>query len=200
MSDSLTALRHELPALALTVGFAKPTERSMLADYLLFWLELRRALLASESMLAATRIAWWRDALEQKRGEAPLAQRLIAKSECAALASALATLIESIIQPEIEPPEIKPNTTIHTIIGERLGDIIDKPTATLVPVLVRLDNALLGNKTFGKETLEKETPPSKIGHPVPDLINWCCDKPSRLAYPDRHPMLALAMLAKSITL
>ena len=200
MSDSLTALRHELPALALTVGFAKPTERSMLADYLLFWLELRRALLASESMLAATRIAWWRDALEQKRGEAPLAQRLIAKSECAALASALATLIESIIQPEIEP-----NTTIHTIIGERLGDIIDKPTATLVPVLVRLDNALLGketlgNKTFGKETLEKETLPSKIGHPVPDLINWCCDKPSRLAYPDRHPMLALAMLAKSITL
>ena len=195
MSDSLTALRHELPALALTLGFAKPIERSMLADYLLFWLELRRALLASESMLAATRIAWWRDALEQKRGEAPLAQRLIAKSECAALASALATLIESIIQPEIEP-----NTTIHTIIGERLGDIIDKPTATLVPVLVRLDNALLGNKTFGKETLGKETPPSKIGHPVPDLINWCCDKPSRLAYPDRHPMLALAMLAKSITL
>ena len=195
MSDSLTALRHELPALALTLGFAKPTERSMLADYLLFWLELRRALLASESMLAATRIAWWRDALEQKRGEAPLAQRLIAKSECAALASALATLIESIIQ-----PEIKPNTTIHTIIGERLGDIIDKPTATLVPILVRLDSALLGNKTFGKETLEKDTPPSKIGHPVPDLINWCCDKPSRLAYPDRHPMLALAMLAKSITL
>ena len=53
----LDLLRRELPALGLTIGFAPKSRRDTLAVFLLLWLELRRATLASEVILTATRLA-----------------------------------------------------------------------------------------------------------------------------------------------
>ena len=74
-----TTLRQEFPALALVTGFANPKMREQLADLLLLWLEINRARNAAESMIAAARITWWREALDEGKPEAvPLAERLIA--------------------------------------------------------------------------------------------------------------------------
>ncbi len=50
------------------------------ADLFLLWLEGRRATHANEAMIAAVRLAWWRDAIaNQKTSQSvPLADRLLA--------------------------------------------------------------------------------------------------------------------------
>ena len=72
--DAIQNLRDEFPALGLTLGFAKPAERSLYADLLLLWLELNRARSSSETLVAAARMTWWRDAIENQNQRAFLWQ------------------------------------------------------------------------------------------------------------------------------
>lgn len=182
---SLESLRRELPALALTVGFAARDQREASAVLLLLWVELRRAGLASEPIIAATRMAWWRDALETGRTEGvPLAEQLLNHAGARVISAGLGALVETTLQ---EGRSIPP----HDLIAGQLAVVLDADANAIAAILARLDGALAGRAG---------EPAPKAGHAVPDLINWCCAKPSRLAYPDQHPMLALAMMLAALRL
>ena len=171
MTSSLSILRHDFPALALAVGFARANECEKLARGIALWLEVRRALQAQEPMLAATRITWWQDALEKQNLGVPLAENLIKSEYASSLAKELALMVEAILSGQ--------NPSPHGLIARYVG--VPQGEA----VLTYLDATLKG------KSHEK---PAKIGHPTFDLIAWCCAKPERLSYPDKHPLLALKML------
>ena len=174
MTSSLSILRHDFPALALAVGFARANEREKLAAGIALWLEVRRALQAQEPMLAATRITWWQDALEKQNLGVPLAENLIKSEYASSLAKELALMVEDILSGK--------NPSPHEVIARYIG--VPQGEA----VLKYLDATLKGSPHEFSER------PAKIGHLTFDLITWCCAKPERLSYPDKHPLLALKML------
>ena len=180
----MPALRAERPALALAASFAPRAEREAIAALLLLWMELRRAGLATERLLTATRIAWWRDALRNRDVKGvPLAESLITLGMADGLAEAIEPMVEGLL--ETERP-LSPHAGVAGTLAASIGGKAKEAEA----LLVQLDEALQG----------KAAEPRKFGHPTLDLIQWCCRRPSRLEYPDRHPLLALQMLWASIRL
>ena len=182
-SSALSALRSERPALALAASFAPRAEREAVSALLLLWLELRRAGSASEPLLAATRMAWWRDAL--KTGDAagvPLAENLVALGLAGDLAGDIGRMVERLMGPERPVPP-------HACIAAALSSATGVGAGAAESILERLDAALGGAAAAEG---------ARAGHPALDLVQWCCRRPSRLDYPDRHPLLALRMLWESI--
>lgn len=188
--NGVSLLRQEFPALALILGFIPSSEREPVANILLLWLELRRASQASEQIVAATRIAWWRDALEANDGKGvPLAENLLAGTNLNSIAVRLADLVERTLTEE--------NTTAHHhLAGQELATLINQPVERLTAALIRLDNVLEG----GRMDRPDRTSPDYSRHVLPGLIHWLCDTPTRLAYPERHPMLVFAMVLAAVRL
>ena len=179
---ALSALRGERPALALAVSFAPRAEREVISALLLLWLELLRAGLASEPLLSATRMAWWRDALGGRDAKGtPLAENLIALGVAEALAGSIEGMIGDLM--EAERPA-SPNPGIAAALSRSVG----ADAEAVESLLAQLDGALRG----------KGAEPARTGHPALDLVQWCCREPTRLDYPDRHPLLAMRMLLASI--
>jgi hypothetical protein len=80
--SSVSSLRHEFPALALAIAFIPRHSRSVYADMFLLWMEARRATYANEAMIAAVRLAWWRDAIVNQQSQSvPLAGPLAGARE-----------------------------------------------------------------------------------------------------------------------
>ena len=182
MTSAHSALRSERPALALAASFAPRAERESVSALLLLWMELRRAGSASEPLLAATRMAWWRDALGG--GEAagvPLAEHLVGLNLAGDLANGIGEMVERVMASDSPVPP-------HACIAGALSSAIGVEAATVESLLAQLDGALAG----------AAAEPARTGHPALDLVQWCCRVPSRLDYPDRHPLLALGMLWESI--
>lgn len=184
--NGLLLLRQEFPALGMVLGFIPSTQRAPVADIMLLWLELRRATQASEAIVAATRIAWWRDALEHGDGKGvPLAENLIAAHDSAQLTKMLGQLVEATLT---EGPAQAHHHTAATLLAQAT----QQDETELAAALIRLD-AILDGEMAGN-------PGAAIPHPLPALIHWLCDQPTRLAYPERHPMLAFSMLLAAIKL
>ena len=78
MSTGWQALRETDRDLALALLFAPAASRDLLADRLSLAIEAETAInIASEPMLAAIRLQWWVEAIENKSGESvPLMARL----------------------------------------------------------------------------------------------------------------------------
>ena len=185
MSDAVLSLRQEIPALGLTAVFSPPRQRPLIADGLLLWIETRRASLASENLVAATRLTWWRDALADgkdpsKTQGVPLAERLIKHDGAEMLAEGLDATMIAILHGETEP--IAPWCEVLGRWFSRHGIGQDFANAA---VLKNLDAAFAGQAAAGRIA---------TGQPSLDLISWCCLKPSRLNYPEQHPLLAVQML------
>ena len=194
MTDAVTSLRQDVPALGLTLGFSAPSIRPVLADALLFWLEIRRAGLAGEQLIAATRMTWWRDALTEGRSEGvPLAERLIAHGGGSQLAEAINRRIDALLYGDGDdtwPDGI--SVWLAARIHEMQQDEID--ISAISQVMNRLDAGLKGIR-------EDDIPTAGItGQISLDLISWCCDKPSRLQYPAAHPLLVVQMLLATFRL
>ena len=187
MTEAVTNLRQEVPALGLTVGFSSPADRDVIADGLLLWVEVRRACLTQENLVAATRLTWWRDALSDQRGHGvPLAERLILHKNCDALAKGLDAKMMSVLHGEPNHKEPWSDVIGQWYVQNGIGH---DPTVN-ASILDNLDEAFVG----------KANDRLSSGQISLDLISWCCSKPSRLNYPDQHPLLALQMMIAAITL
>lgn len=186
----LDLLRRELPALGLTIGFAPKSRRDTLAVFLLLWLELRRATLASEVILTATRLAWWRDALETGRTEGvPMADYFVEHGLAEPVAAGIGIMVEGTME---QGRPISP----HGLIAALLADVTACDVMVIEDILKGLDQALKGKG--GKDKTGEAG--IRSGHPSLDLIAWCCQKPSRLDYPEKHPLLAVQMMLAAIRL
>jgi hypothetical protein len=177
--DAVTSLRKEAPALGLTLGFSPAINRPPIADALLLWLEVRRALLADENLVAAARMAWWRDALAEARSEGvPLAERLIAHGGLPQLAEGLDAQINTVLHGTA-------SALWHESLSCWLAQRLEIEPGAPIIVFERLEAAFAGTAT-----------PSSmpVGQASLDLIGWCCEKPSRLRYPESHQLLALQMI------
>ena len=181
---ALRALRAERPALAMAASFAPPRDRELVAALLLLWMELLRAGQASEPLLAATRMAWWRDALRERAAEGvPLAESLVALGMADQLADAIDAMVAETMQSDRPVP---PHAAVAGILAPAIG-VEAEAAASLLGQLAG---------AFGGRAAE----PARIAHPALALVQWCCRKPARLDYPDRRPLLALEMLWASIRL
>ena len=182
MTSALSALRSERPALALAASFAPRAEREAVSALLLLWLELRRAGSASEPLLAATRMAWWRDALRDgETAGVPLADHLVALGLAGGLAEGIGGMVETLMgSGQLAAP--------HACVAGALSTATGVEADAAESLLAQLDGALAGVAAEA----------ARAGHPALDLVQWCCRVPSRLDYPDRHPLLALRMLWESI--
>ena len=184
---SMASLRHELPCLALVLNFVAPSKRGMLADVLLLWLECRRASRASDGMLAAIRLAWWRDALRQaaKTGDTqhtPLVARLTQHHQQATLAlPKIARIIDGMVAKRLaEEAVAKALLTWHNAIGDYLGEGGSQALAVL-------DKALLGEAYNKGDTAQPKSAALAVHIRV---IYWLVADPTRLAYPTQRPWLA----------
>jgi len=187
--DAVSALRHEFPALALVTGFAARADRPFLADMLLLWLEYRRASLGAENLIAAARLTWWRDTFTSKKTEnVPLAERIIAWSETRVDLPGLVEATDRIIANVLDGEN---NTLLHgefALLLEKGLGLNDESLATQ-EVLASFAKAMDGGQA------ELTIIPDYI--PLA-LMAWLCERPSRLAYPQQHPMLAFQMLMRAL--
>ena len=90
MSGGWHALRETDRDLALALLFAPAASRDLIADRLSLAIEAETAMkLASEPMLAAIRLQWWVEAIQNASGESvPLMERLLGHLDRGSLASA----------------------------------------------------------------------------------------------------------------
>ena len=90
MSGGWQALRETDLDLALALLFAPAASRDLIADRLSLAIEAETAMkLASEPMLAAIRLQWWVEAIQNASGESvPLMERLLGHLDRGSLASA----------------------------------------------------------------------------------------------------------------
>ena len=90
MSGGWQALRETDRDLALALLFAPAASRDLIADRLSLAIEAEAAMkLASEPMLAAIRLQWWVEAIQNVSGESvPLMERLLGHLDRGSLASA----------------------------------------------------------------------------------------------------------------
>ena len=189
MSDPVTILRQEFPALGLVLGFASPDERAIYADLMLLWIEINRARSSSENLIAAARITWWRDAVAENKPEGvPLATRMLDHQKISPqyYADVLTQIIDLTLQQSAEE-------SVQMAFGQFFAEAFDCDAGDVGHILHRLKLSLGGHsgldqgKKDGKRVMPK----------VFRLIDWLCDKPSRLHYPEEHPMLALSMVVAS---
>ena len=193
--SSVSSLRHEFPALALAIAFIPRRSRLVYADLFLLWMEARRAAYANEAMIAAVRIAWWRDAIiNQQSQSVPLADRLLVLGKShpdmlASITDALDQMISLLAGGAAKSDALAIwNKTIakQTIIWSQ-----DNPQLSLVhdqasQILHALDQNLLGHT-------EQPMPAYSGKDMVFRLIIWLTQDPTRLYYPDQQPLLALKM-------
>lgn len=187
--DSISSLRHEFPALALITGFASRKDRAFLADMLLLWLEYRRATRASETLIAAARLTWWREAFETgKTGNVPLAERITKWSEHKLDLSELINSTQSLINAVLDGSDQR---FIHLQFAEmiKFGLKLEDDAQSMASVLSGLSDVMDG---------EKAALPPEAGYAPMALIVWLCQDPSRLDYPAKHPLLALRMLLAAV--
>ncbi|MCE2517357.1 MAG: hypothetical protein J4F41_05850 [Alphaproteobacteria bacterium] len=185
--DAVSALRYEFPALGLTLGFAPARERGLLADILLFWLEMNRARAASESLIAAARITWWKDAFASgTTGNVPLAERLLEQARIAP--QVLAELAGDMAGLTLDgaPDGVVMHRFAPVITGVFGGDADD-----LAHILLAFKAAMAGQAT----DLPPQSSPQSSSLPMPfRMMGWMAKDPHWLNYPDEQPMLALAMI------
>lgn len=193
--SSVSSLRHEFPALALAIVFIPRRSRLVYADLFLLWMEARRAAYANEAMIAAVRIAWWRDAIiNQQSQSVPLADRLLVLGKShpdmlASITDALDQMISLLAGGAAKSDALAIwNKTIakQIIIWSQ-----DNPQLSLVhdqasQILHALDQNLLGHT-------EQPMPAYSGKDMVFRLIIWLTQDPTRLYYPDQQPLLALKM-------
>jgi hypothetical protein len=186
--NGVVRLRHEFPALALITGFISHKHRYIFADVLLLWIEARRAASANEGMIAAVRLAWWRDAIKDQNTQAvPLAERLVAhhahKSlDIAPLTAALDQMITDFAGGGAKDAVLN---QWHETIATLLSKIINAPhsAAMATQILMAFDH---GNY----QSLSQD---GDLAMPF-RLMRWLLSDPSKLAYPDERPLLALNMM------
>lgn len=185
--DAVNALRHEFPALGLTIGFAPKKDRALIADILLFWLEVNRARSSSENLIAAARITWWRDAIDEKKPEGvPLAERLLAHQDIPhqAFGEMIGQLVELTLN-QAGLPEV-----MHEF-AKPFAPIWDGDADELAHILLAFKMAMTGQAhDLGK-----------IASPLPipfKMMAWLCHDPARLNYPDEKPLLSLSMMMASL--
>ncbi|MBT6257935.1 MAG: hypothetical protein HOI92_09125 [Alphaproteobacteria bacterium] len=193
--SSVSSLRHEFPALALAIAFIPRRSRLVYADLFLLWMEARRAAYANEAMIAAVRIAWWRDAIiNQQSQSVPLADRLLVLGKShpdmlASITDALDQMISLLAGGAAKSDALAIwNKTIakQIIIWSQ-----DNPQLSIVhdqasQILHALDQNLLGHT-------EQPMPAYSGKDMVFRLIIWLTQDPTRLYYPDQQPLLALKM-------
>ncbi|MDG2466853.1 MAG: hypothetical protein P8N97_06485 [Alphaproteobacteria bacterium] len=193
--SSVSSLRHEFPALALAIAFIPRRSRLVYADLFLLWMEARRAAYANEAMIAAVRIAWWRDAIiNQQSQSVPLADRLLVLGKShpdmlASITDALDQMISLLAGGAAKSDALAIwNKTIakQIIIWSK-----DNPQLSIVhdqasQILHALDQNLLGHT-------EQPMPAYSGKDMVFRLIIWLTQDPTRLYYPDQQPLLALKM-------
>ena len=185
--DAVAALRHELPALGLTLGFADRSTRATIADILLLWLELNRARSASEGLIAAARITWWREAFDQGKPEGvPLAERLLKQDKIAV--SSLSQMLSEVTNLTLD--QASDGAVMH-YFAPPITNALGGDANELAHILLSFKMALIGTPA--------ELPPLKSDLPPPfKLMAWLAQDPSRLNYPQEKPLLALSMLMASL--
>ena len=182
------SLRHEFPALGLVTGFIHRKTRFVFADLLLLWIEGRRAASANEGMIAAVRLAWWRDAIkDQNTHGVPLAERLIAhQSEGKLNLTELVTGLDQMISDHAGGSSGgQVLTPWHRMIGGLLAETLyAKPDADIATdILMGFDDA------------DHPLPPHDTTTALPfRVMRWLLSDPTRLNYPEAHPMLAFQMM------
>lgn len=186
--NGVLRLRHEFPALALITGFINHKHRYIFADLLLLWIEGRRAANANEGMIAAVRLAWWRDAIKDQNTQAvPLAERLVAHHTRKTLD--LAPLTEVLDQ------------MISDLAGGGAGDVVlgqwhEIIAALLCKTINTPSDAAMGTQilmAFDHGNHQSLPQASDIALPF-RLMRWLLSDASKLAYPDERPLLALNMM------
>jgi len=190
LSDSVAILRQEFPALGLVLGFASPKERSTYADLLLLWIEINRARSSAETLIAAARITWWRDAMAEGKPEGvPLASNLLNHQRItpAQFADILTRIIDLTLQQSSEE-------AVQLAFGDVFAQAFDCAANDVGYILHRLKTSLGGHAGSGGDGIKNKASLPKTLR----LIDWLCEKPSRLHYPEEHPMLALSMLWASL--
>jgi len=190
LSDSVTILRQEFPALGLVLGFAAPQERSTYADLLLLWIEINRARSSAETLIVAARITWWRDAMAEGKPEGvPLASNLLNHQRItqAQFADILTRIIDLTLQ---QSPEV----SVQLAFGDLFAQAFDCEAIDAGHILHLLKTSLGGHAVSGGDGIKNKASLPKTLR----LIHWLCEKPSRLHYPEEHPMLALSMLWASL--
>ena len=187
--DAVSSLRQEFPALGLTAGFAAPETRALYADLMLLWLEMNRARSANETLIAAARMTWWRDAIDQHSPEGvPLATRLLAypSLDRAALVQSLTALIDLTLHADPED-RAEADNKAHLVFGQILSSAFGCDATAAGQVMIRLKASLAG--------APRDIPINDAGLPKPlRLVAWLADDPARLHYPEAKPMLALSMM------
>lgn len=186
--DAVAALRHELPALGLTVGFAHRSSRGIIADVMLLWLEINRARSASEGLIAAARITWWREAFDQGKSEGvPLAERLINQDKISV--SSLSAMLSEVTNLTLD--QASDGAVMHCFappITAAFGGDADE----LAHILLSFKMAMVGTPSTLAPLMENDLPPPF------KLMAWLAKDPSRLNYPQEKPLLALSMMLASL--
>lgn len=217
---AIETLRQKSPALALVAGFASNQQQDQLAWLMLLWLELRHAeTVASEPLLAATRISWWKQAFQTGQSDAvPLADHVIRSATAEQLAW-LAEWADRRILDLIEGEDLRlgmdKGKASHRVFAKLLLSVIGldpKDQAwrkAAESVIIKLE-AALAHTTENRNTempgLPSFTVPSssplskeqRKGRLILELLAWLAEEPLRLEYPDRYPLLALAMTWKAL--
>jgi hypothetical protein len=187
-------LREDFPALGLVLGFVRPRERELMADLLLLWMEINRARNADESMIAAVRLTWWRDALKGRQAEGvPLAERLIRKFPHPV---PVTDMLDKIITITLD--QGTDSRVCHTV-GDFMATVLNRGEAggDIAHILLAFRGAMAGKALDTK----KARPLMAAKLPVPfKLMAWLALKPERLAYPESQSLLPLKMLIKAVRL
>ena len=193
--SSVSSLRHEFPALALALTFIPYRHRPIYSDLFLLWLEGRRATYANEAMIAAVRLAWWRDAITNQASQSvPLADRLLAlKTSHPDILLAITDTLNQMIS-LLSGGALKAEALAiwHHLMANQLitytdqanGESSDHQEEALM--LHVLDQTLLGKADTDHQAYSGK-------HMLFRLISWLTQDPPRLYYPDQRPMLALKM-------
>ena len=194
MSDPVTILRQEFPALGLVLGFASPDERAIYADLMLLWIEINRARSSSENLIAAARITWWRDAVAENKPEGvPLATRMLDHQKISPqyYADVLTQIIDLTLQQSAEE-------SVQMAFGQFFAEAFNCDAGDVGHILHRLKLSLGGHSGFNQSKNDGKKDGKGAMPKALRLIDWLCDKPSRLHYPEEHPMLALSMVVASL--
>ena len=184
--DAVSSLRQELPALGLTAGFAAPEIRAVYADLMLLWLEVNRARAANENLIAAARLTWWRDAIDQNQPEGvPLATRLLDHQiDHQALVAELTHLIDHTLHSDGGASQ---DDQCHLIYGRILASALGGEAEAAGQVLISLKASLAGKPR--DLNIQTQSLPKVLR-----LVHWLAEDPARLHYPEAKPMLALTMV------
>ena len=193
MKGSVT-LRQDFPALALVIGFARPDAREQLADLLLLWLEMNRARQAAESMIAAARITWWREALDNKKPESvPLAERLLAHYQDI---SPITATLQQVVNITLNGGD---DHQICHAIGDMLAKVLNNGQGgdDCAHILLAFRQAMTGQAL--DHVISKDLQHKPVPQPL-KLMAWLAEDPKRLNYPETGPLLPLKMLFRAIRL